>query len=189
MKFNPNDFTERAWQVIIDAKDLASRENHQNLETEHLLYSLIKKNELAIKAIDMSGGSIKNLLIETEKFIKNEPKMQKTQESIFFGKNISLTISKAKDIKRTFNDSFISSEHLVISLFDDERVCHRLFIQNEINKDSLLEAINAIRGDKKVTEKNPENSYEALQKYGQDLTSAGLRSYSQHFYPSLFCHL
>ena len=60
----------------------------------------------------------------------------------------------------------------MISLFDDERICNRLFEQNHVDKNSLLEAINALRGDKKVTQKNAENSYEALQKYGLDLTSA-----------------
>ena len=102
MKINPDDFTEDAWQGIIDAKDLALGENHQTLETEHLLYSLLKKNEVAIKAIERSGGSIKNLLIEIEEFIKKQPKMQKTQESIFFGKNILISISQAKNIKYSF---------------------------------------------------------------------------------------
>ena len=172
MKVNPDDFTNSAWQGIIDAKDLALTEKHQTLETEHLLWSLLKKNEIAIKVIERSGGVIKNLLTEIELFIKNQPKMLQTQESIFFGKNISLSISKAKNIQQSFKDDFISSEHLVISLFDDERICNRLFEQNHVEKNSLLEAINALRGDKKVTQKNSENSYEALQKYGLDLTSA-----------------
>ena len=98
--------------------------------------------------------------------------MLQAQESIFFGKNISLSISRAKNIQQSFKDDFISSEHLVISLFDDERICNRLFEQNHVDKNSLVEAINALRGDKKVTQKNAENSYEALQKYGLDLTSA-----------------
>ena len=172
MKVNPDDFTNSAWQGIIDAKDLALTEKHQTLETEHLLWSLLKKNEIAIKIIERSGGVIKNLLTEIENFIKNQPKMLQAQESIFFGKNISLSISRAKNIQQSFKDDFISSEHLVISLFDDERICNRLFEQNHVEKNSLLEAINALRGDKKVTQKNAENSYEALQKYGLDLTSA-----------------
>ncbi len=172
MKLNPDDFTVSAWQGIIDAKDLALSESHQTLETEHLFYSLIKRNEIAKKAIIKAGGSIKSLLIDTEDFIKSQPKMQRVQESIFFGENISLAITKATMIKQSFNDSFVSSEHLVISLFDDERVCNKLFRQNNFNKKSLLEAINAIRGGKKVTEKNAEKSYEALEKYGQDLTAA-----------------
>ncbi len=172
MKLNPDDFTNSAWQGIIDAKDLALTEKHQILETEHLLCSLLKRNEITIKAIERSGGSIKSLLKEIEDFIKNQPKMKTAQESIFFGKNISLSISRSKNIKQSFNDDFISSEHLVISLFDDERICHKLFEKNQINKDSLLEAIKVIRGDKKVTQKNAENSYEALQTYGLDLTSA-----------------
>ena len=172
MKVNPDDFTNNAWQGIIDAKDLALTEKHQTLETEHLFWSLLKKNEIAIKIIERSGGVIKNLLTEIENFIKNQPKMLQAQESIFFGKNISLSISRAKNIQQSFKDDFISSEHLVISLFDDERICNRLFEQNHVDKNSLLEAINALRGDKKVTQKNAENSYEALQKYGLDLTSA-----------------
>ena len=172
MKVNPDDFTNIAWQGIIDAKDLALTEKHQTLETEHLFWSLLKKNEIAIKIIERSGGVIKNLLTEIENFIKNQPKMLQAQESIFFGKNISLSISRAKKIQQSFKDDFISSEHLVISLFDDERICNRLFEQNYVDKNSLLEAINALRGDKKVTQKNAENSYEALQKYGLDLTSA-----------------
>ena len=172
MKLNPDDFTNIAWQGIIDAKDLALTEKHQTLETEHLFWSLLKKNEIAIKIIERSGGVIKNLLTEIENFIKNQPKMLQAQESIFFGKNISLSISRAKNIQQSFKDDFISSEHLVISLFDDERICNRLFKQNHVDKNSLLEAINALRGDKKVTQKNAENSYEALQKYGLDLTSA-----------------
>ena len=172
MKANPDDFTNSAWQGIIDAKDLALTEKHQTLETEHLFLSLLKKNELTIKVIERSGGTIRKLITEIEEFIKNQPKMLKAQESIFFGKNISFSISRAENIKQSFEDDFISSEHLVISLFDDERVCHRLFEQNQITKNSLIKAINAIRGDKKVTQKNAENSYEALQKYGLDLTSA-----------------
>ena len=172
MKVNPDDFTNSAWQGIIDAKDLALTEKHQTLETEHLFWSLLKKNEIAIKIIERSGGVIKNLLTEIENFIKNQPKMLQAQESIFFGKNISLSISRAKNIQQSFKDDFISSEHLVISLFDDERICNKLFEQNHVDKNSLLEAINALRGDKKVTQKNAENSYEALQKYGLDLTSA-----------------
>ena len=172
MKVNPDDFTNIAWQGIIDAKDLALTEKHQTLETEHLFWSLLKKNEIAIKIIERSGGVIKNLLTDIESFIKNQPKMLQAQESIFFGKNISLSISRAKNIQQSFKDDFISSEHLVISLFDDERICNRLFEQNHVDKNSLLEAINALRGDKKVTQKNAENSYEALQKYGLDLTSA-----------------
>jgi len=172
MKANPDDFTNSAWQGIIDAKDLALTEKHQTLETEHLFLSLLKKNELTIKVIERSGGTIRKLITEIEEFIKNQPKMLKAQESIFFGKNISFSISRAENIKQSFEDEFISSEHLVISLFDDERVCHRLFEQNQITKNSLIKAINAIRGDKKVTQKNAENSYEALQKYGLDLTSA-----------------
>ena len=107
MKVNPDDFTNIAWQGIIDAKDLALTEKHQTLETEHLLWSLLKKNEIAIKVIERSGGVIKKLLTEIEIFIKNQPKMLQTQESIFFGKKISLSISRAKKIQQSFKDCLL----------------------------------------------------------------------------------
>mgnify|MGYP005731070765 FL=1 len=138
MNINSDDFTNSAWQGIIDSKDLALNQKHQFLETEHLLSSLLNKNEIVIKIIENSGGSIKNLLIDIEDFIKNQPKMQKTQESIFFGKNLSFSISRAENIKKSFKDDFISSEHLVISLFDDERICHRLLEQYQITKNLSL---------------------------------------------------
>ena len=74
MKINPDNFTEIAWQGIVHAKDLALRENHQTLETEHLLYSLLKRNEVVIKIIERSGGSIKDFLLQVEGFIKNNQK-------------------------------------------------------------------------------------------------------------------
>ena len=73
MKVNPDDFTNSAWQGIIDAKDLALTEKHQTLETEHLLCSLLKKNEIAIKVIEISGGSLKKLLIN----MNNRSKLDK----------------------------------------------------------------------------------------------------------------
>ena len=70
MKVNHEDFTEIAWQEIINAKDLALAENHQTLETEHLFYTLLKNNETAIKAIERSGGSLKNLLIHIKLMLR-----------------------------------------------------------------------------------------------------------------------
>ena len=86
MKVKPDDFTERAWEGLINAKYLALSENHQTLETEHLFYSLLKNNEIAIKVVERSGGSIKNLLTKIEELIRSQAKMQKAQESIFLGK-------------------------------------------------------------------------------------------------------
>ena len=72
MKVNPDDFTECAWLGIVDAKNIATSERHQTLETEHLLCSLLKKNQTAIKILERSGGSIKGLINEVEEFIIDE---------------------------------------------------------------------------------------------------------------------
>ena len=172
MKINPDDFTKKAWEAIIEAKNCALSNKHQTLETEHLFYSLLTKNEISKKILERLGLSIKNLIVQTTEFIKIQPTMQQKPESIFFGKSISSSILNSLNIKQSFDDNFISSEHLVISLFDDKRICHRLFTRNQINKDSLLDAISEIRGNKKVTDKDSENNYESLSKYGRDLTAA-----------------
>ena len=172
MNIKPEEFTDCAWQGIIAAKDLAISKKQQSLETEHLFYALMEGNEITKKIIKYSGGSLKKLLLKTKEFIEIQPKMREIQESIFFGKNFSSSILNANIIKQTFEDKYIASEHLVISLFDDKRICHKLLKENQITKNSLLEAIKVIRGNRKVTDKNSELNYEALQKYGQDLTSA-----------------
>ena len=141
MKLNPDNFTESAWQAIIDAKDLALNENHQTLETEHLFYSLLNKNDISRKIIEKSGSSKELLLRQIKEFIKIQPTMQTRPESIFFGKSLSSSILKAFDIKESYKDKLVSSEHLVISLIDDQRICNKLFDQNQISKNSLLKAI------------------------------------------------
>ena len=172
MKINPDDFTEKAWEAIIEARHCALNNKHQTLETEHLFYSLLTKNRVLKTILDRLGVSKKNLIIQTKEFIKIQPTMQQKPETIFFGKSISSSIVNSLNVKKSFDDSFVSSEHLVISLFDDKRICHRLLTQNKINKDSLLDAISVIRGNKKVTGKDSENNYDSLSKYGIDLTAA-----------------
>ncbi len=172
MNISPKDFTENAWQSIINAKDSALSRKHQSIETEHLFYSLLKSSEIAKRIIERCGVSTEKIITQIEAFIKIQPVMQKSPESIYFGKSITSTINKAFEIKNNFSDKFLSTEHLVISLFDDERICNKLFKENSINKNSLLSTIKEIRGNQKVTDKNSDENYEALSKYGRDLTAA-----------------
>ena len=166
------NYTEMAWSAIISAQAHAQEKKHQYIETEHLLLALIEQNDLAIRILEKAGGSIKAMDSSLDKFIKEQPKMITTPDSLFLGQNLNNTLTKAESIKKSLGDSYISIEHLLLALNDDNRICNKLFKEQNLDKNTISSSITQIRGKQKVTDQNPEGKYESLEKYGLNLTSA-----------------
>jgi ATP-dependent Clp protease ATP-binding subunit ClpB len=91
---------------------------------------------------------------------------------VFLGKGLNALLDQAETLKQSYGDSFISIEHLLLALADDGRCGRQLLSQAGTDTSRLKTAINAVRGSQKVTDQNPEGTYESLEKYGRDLTSA-----------------
>jgi ATP-dependent Clp protease ATP-binding subunit ClpB len=91
---------------------------------------------------------------------------------VFLGKGLNALLDRAETLKQSYGDSFISIEHLLLALADDGRCGRQLLSQAGTDTSRLKTAINAVRGSQKVTDQNPEGTYESLEKYGRDLTSA-----------------
>ena len=91
---------------------------------------------------------------------------------MFLGKGLNALLDQAETLKQSYGDSFISIEHLLLALADDGRCGRQLLSQAGTDTSRLKTAINAVRGSQKVTDQNPEGTYESLEKYGRDLTSA-----------------
>ncbi len=163
-------FTESAWTSIVYAQNKAQELNHQNIETEHLLFSLLNKNELAKKIIKKSNGSINSIIKSINTYLGMQPKLKETPEKLFIGKSLQNTLNESEKIKTSYKDDFIAIEHLVIALFKDERCCEKILQNENIKEITLIQTIDSIRGNQKVTDQNPEVKYESLQKYGRDLT-------------------
>jgi ATP-dependent Clp protease ATP-binding subunit ClpB len=169
---NPNQFTEKAWTAIVKSQDVARSCRQQELDTEHLMMALL----------DQDGGLVPTLLQRTgvdpqqvrkrvEGFIQQQPKVS-TVEQLYLGRGLQSSLDKAEEARIQYEDDFISVEHLLLGIAADERLGKRVLAPLGVTVDRLKPAIQEVRGKQKVKDKNPESRYEALEKYGRDLTAA-----------------
>lgn len=167
-----DQFTEKGWAAIVLAQQLAQQRKQQQLETEHLLLSLLEQNGLAGRILEKAGVSIGNLQTAVDAHLQEQPTLQAPPDSVYLGKGVNDLLDQAEKHKQAFGDSFISIEHLLLALAGDNRCGRKLLNQAGVDAGKLKVAIDAVRGNQKVTDQNPEGTYESLEKYGRDLTAA-----------------
>ena len=172
MQPTSEQFTEKAWAAIMSAQQLAQNRRHQQLESEHLLRALLDQEGLAGRMLDKAGVSPPALQRAVDTYLSQQPSLTNVPDSVFLGKGLNTLLDRAETLKQSYGDSFISIEHLLLALADDGRCGRQLLSQAGTDTSSLKTAINAVRGSQKVTDQNPEGTYETLEKYGRDLTSA-----------------
>ena len=172
MQPTAEQFTEKAWSAIMSAQQLAQNRRHQQLESEHLLRALLDQEGLAGRILDKAGVSPPALQTAVETYLSQQPSLTNAPDSVFLGKGLNALLDRAETLKQSYGDSFISIEHLLLALADDGRCGRQLLSQAGTDSSRLKTAINAVRGSQKVTDQNPEGTYESLEKYGRDLTSA-----------------
>ena len=172
MQPTADQFTEKGWAAIVLAQQLAQQRKHQQLETEHLLLSLLEQNALAGRILEKAGVSIGNLQTAVEAHLHEQPTLQAAPDSVYLGKGVNDLLDQAEKHKQAFGDGFISIEHLLLALAGDNRCGRKLLNQAGVDAGKLKVAIDAVRGNQKVTDQNPEGTYESLEKYGRDLTAA-----------------
>ncbi|GJN12756.1 hypothetical protein PR202_ga31063 [Eleusine coracana subsp. coracana] len=171
-RITQQEFTEMAWQAIVSSPEVAKESKHQIVETEHLMKSLLEqRNGLARRIFSKAGVDNTKLLDATEKFIQRQPKVLGEDPGSMLGRDLEALIQRARDFKKEYGDSFVSVEHLVLGFADDKRFGRQLFKDFQINVKTLKSAIESIRGKQNVVDQDPEGKYEALDKYGKDLTA------------------
>ncbi|RAL40854.1 hypothetical protein DM860_008552 [Cuscuta australis] len=166
------EFTEMAWQAIVLSPEVAKENKHQIVETEHLMKALLEqKNGLARRIFSKAGVDNTRLLEATVRFIERQPKVLGESAGSMLGRDMETLIQRAREFKKEYGDSFVSVEHLVLSFAQDRRFGKQLFKDFQITDKTLKDAIQAIRGRQTVIDQDPEGKYEALEKYGKDLTA------------------
>merc|ERR1712097_59179 len=151
---------------------LAQNRRHQQLESEHLLRALLDQEGLAGRILDKAGVLPAALQTGVDTYLSQQPSLTNAPDSVFLGKGLNSLLDRAETLKQSYGDSFISIELLLLALADDGRCGRQLLSQDGTDTSRLKTAINAVRGSQKVTDQNPEGTYESLEKYGRDLTSA-----------------
>nr|GMC97237.1 chaperone protein ClpB3, chloroplastic [Ipomoea batatas] len=165
------EFTEMAWQAIVSSPGVAKEKGQQIVETEHLMNAVLKqKNGLGPRIFSKAGLDNTRLLQATNSFLKRQPMVVGESAGSMLGRDLEALIQRAREFKKQYGDSFVSVEHLVLGFVQDKRFGKQLFKEFEISERCLQDAIQAIRGPQNVVDQDPEGKYEALEKYGKDLT-------------------
>ena len=173
MQPTAEQFTEQAWAAVVAAQGLAQQHKQQQLETEHLLLALLQQSQgLTVRILEKAGANADLLRQQVELYLQRQPSLSTAPDNVYLGKGLQTLLEQAERNKQDFGDSYISIEHLLLALAADSRCGRQLLLDNGVQDKSLREAIQAVRGSQRVTDQNPEGTYESLQKYGRDLTAA-----------------
>jgi ATP-dependent Clp protease ATP-binding subunit ClpB len=165
-------FTENAWGAVVGAQQLAQQKRQQQMESEHLFASLLTQQGLASRILEKAGVDVGSLSQRLDATIASQPSLSAPPDNIYLGKGLNAVLDRADALKKEFDDAYIAVEHLLLALADDERHGKQLLSQVGSDSRRLREAVLAVRGSQKVTDQNPEGTYESLLKYGRDLTEA-----------------
>ncbi|MEH2173796.1 ATP-dependent chaperone ClpB [Nostoc sp.] len=169
---NPNQFTEKAWEAIAHTPDIVKQYQQQQIESEHLMKALLEQDGLATGILTKAGVNLQKLGDRTEQFFQRQPKVSGNSTSVYLGRSLDTLLDRADGYRKEFQDEYISIEHLLLAYAKDDRFGKALFQEFGLDEGKLKNTIKQVRGSQKVTDQNPEGKYEALEKYGRDLTEA-----------------
>jgi len=167
---NPNQFTEKAWEAIVRIPEIVKQSQQQQIESEHLMKALLEQDGLASSIFTKADIPVQRLRDRTDEFISRQPKLASPSGSVYLGRSLDTLLDRAEDYRKQYGDEFISIEHLVLAYAKDDRFGKALLQEFGLDEAKLKGIIDQIRGSQRVTDQNPEGKYEALEKYGRDLT-------------------
>ena len=167
---NPDKFTAKAWDAIVEAQDVTRRFRQQYLEVEHVMVALIEQQGLAGTILSKASLDPEIILQELEAFAQRQARSRVSAESsLYLGQSLDRMLDQAEAARQLLQDDIISVEHLLLGFAEDERIGRRLLRGFELDVSDIRAAINQVRGKQKATGQNPEDSYEALEKYARAL--------------------
>ena len=163
-------FTLRAQEAIQSAIELAERNQHQQVEPEHLLVAMLEQEEGIVRPlIGKLGANVAVILNDTQAAVARFPRVQGGQQ--YFSPRLSQIFTESQKQADKFQDEFISTEPLLVALVEEQSGdAGKILRQHGVNKDDLLKVIQQMRGGSRITDQNAEQNYQALSKYARDLT-------------------
>ncbi|MDO5021552.1 MAG: ATP-dependent chaperone ClpB [Lachnospiraceae bacterium] len=166
---NINKFTQKSMEAVQNCEKIASDYGNQEIEQEHLLYSLLTlEDSLISKMIEKIGIDPQTFLNRVEELIEKRPKVQGGQP--YVGQYLNKVLISAEDEMKVFGDEYVSVEHLFLAMIKHpSSTIKNLFKEFGITRETFLQALSTVRGNQRVTSDNPEATYDTLEKYGQDL--------------------
>ena len=166
---NISKFTQKSIQAVNECEKLAYEYGNQEIEQEHLLYSLITiEDSLILKMIERMEIHKEHFMNRVKSALEKRVKVQGGQ--IFMGQALNKALLSAEDEAKQMGDEYVSVEHLFLSLLHHPNAgLKEIFREYGITRERFLQALSTVRGNQRVTSDNPEATYDTLEKYGQDL--------------------
>jgi ATP-dependent Clp protease ATP-binding subunit ClpB len=169
-----NRFTEKLQEAIRAAESKATRYGHQQLDVEHLLASLLEQEGgLASSILSRAGVNVDTLGPRVEQELDRLPKVSGPSgppDQIYLTGRLNRLLTEAEDEAKKLKDDYISVEHVLLAITGDGGTAGRLLRECGATRERLMQALREVRGNQRVTSQNPEATYEALERYGRDLT-------------------
>ena len=167
----PEKLTVKSQEALQNAQSLAERRSHQAIDAEHLLMALVGQKEgLALSLLQKLGIPPAALFDRVEKALNRVPQVTGSAGQAYITPRLKKLIEAAEKEAESLKDEYVSIEHLLIAMAADAGETGKIFRELGITKDKILKALVDIRGSQRVTDPEPEQKYQALEKYSRDLT-------------------
>ncbi len=171
-------FTERAQEAVLEAQETALEYNHSQIEPEHLLYTLLAQEDGVVpQVVSKLGRSPHQLLSQVQNELQGKPKVYGAAVQAGMSPALVKVLQRAQREADSMRDEYVSTEHLLIALADGASgAVQRLLQDYGLTRESIYRVLTEIRGTQRVTDQHPEGKYQALEKYGRDLTALARQS-------------
>ena len=169
---NSNNFTQNSIQAINNCEKLADEYGNTEIMPVHLLCSLLDSDGLIYRILSRQGIDSAGLARAAKEEVEKLPRSS-SRGNVFLSSAANRIFNNSEKLAKGMKDEYISVEHLFLALLDEnDQTCAALLKRFGVTKDKFLVGLKAVRGNTNVTSDNPEDTYEALEKYGTDLTAA-----------------
>jgi ATP-dependent Clp protease ATP-binding subunit ClpB len=164
--------TVKSQEALQNAQALAEKRNHQALDVEHLAMALVGQKEgVAVSLLQKLGVPLTTLVDRLQKALDRIPQVTgATAGQAYITPRLKKIIEGAESAAQGLKDEYVSIEHLLMSMVEDDGETGKILRELGVSKDKVLKALVDIRGSQRVTDPNPEEKYQALEKYSRDLT-------------------
>ena len=172
---DPNRLTEKAQDAVRQAQSIAQRQGQQEIDAEHLALALLTQDGgVAARVVEKAGADPKALAQRLQQAIEKRPRVSgpgAATGEVYVSPRANQALTAAENEAQAMKDEYVSVEHMLLALI----TLVETFRAVGLTREKLLEALAAVRGSQRVTSQNPEGTYEALEKYGRDLTELAER--------------
>ena len=161
--------TLKAQEALQSAQAIARRRDHQQVDVEHVLAALLEQTDgIVLPVLRKIGANVELLRSRLDEALAKLPKVQGGET--YLAQRLAKALDRAEDLARKLGDEYVSTEHILASIAEEKTGAGDALQSVGVTKDRVLSVVKELRGGTRVTSENPEASFQALEKYGKDLT-------------------